>query len=145
MRRRPSLRAEPVDGLLPLFGAGVAVLALIGLSAWLGFGGRQSLEGPDEALALAGELRGFTPNRLVLDRDGGAALVGDTLGRIALVAPHGAHFIAREIGPEARLDRTDGELSIAIGAMRVILALGDEAASWESLVSRAIAPAETGP
>jgi hypothetical protein len=134
-----------VDGLLSLFGAGLAVLALIGLSAWLGFRGQQRLDGPEEAFDLAGELRGFTPCRLALDRNGEAALVSDTRGRIALVAPHGAHFIAREIGPEARLGRKEGELSIAIGAMRVSLALGDEAVEWESLVSKAIAHAETCP
>ena len=134
-----------MGGLLPLIGAGMAVLALIGLSAWLGFRGQQPLDGPDEALALAGELRGFTPSRLVLDLHGVAALVADTHGRIALVAPHGAHFIAREIGPEARLVHRDGELSIVTGAMRASMVLGDKAAEWDGLVSQAIARAETSP
>lgn len=128
-----------MDGLLPLIGAGLAVLALVALSAWLGFRGQPRLGGSDEAVALAAELsRGFAASRLALDRDGAAALVEDAQGRIALVAPHGAHFIAREIGPATRLVRDDDALSISIGSLQARLVLGEEARDWEAAIARAI-------
>lgn len=127
-----------MQGLLPLIGASVAVIALVALSAWLGFRGQPQLQGADEAALLAGDLPGgFIPGAVTLDRNRAAALVSDGRNRIALIAPHGAHFIAREVGRLDRVERAGDRLTITSGRSAVELILGAEAERWHALIAQA--------
>ncbi len=127
-----------MQGLLPLIGASVAVIALVALSFWLGFRGQPQLDGADEAALLAAGLPGgFIPGTVALDRNRAAALVSDGRDRFALIAPHGAHFIAREVGLLDRVERAGDRLTITTGHSSVQLLLGAEAEQWAAQIAQA--------
>lgn len=131
-----------MSGLLPLFGAGVAVFALVLLSGWFGFRGQPRLEGPEEAALIAQTLPGgYTAVHIILDSNGHAALLADTGGRVALIGAHGAHFIAREID-RAAFARCEGEvIALRTGGLEARLALGPDAGRWLKLLHQAGASA----
>lgn len=103
-----------MTGALSLALALFAVLALIGLARGLGFVARPSLAGPLEAEELAQTLPGgFIATFIELAIDGGGALLRDRSGRIALIAPIGAHFLVRLYESEWSVTQAcDGQLAI---------------------------------
>lgn len=120
-----------MDGLLPLLGAGIAVIALVALSGWLGFRGVPRLEGATEAAALAQALPGgFSAVRCAVDDQASGALLADAGGRVALVGSHGAHFIVREVDGSSSASCNDGVIAISATGLRARLELGAEASGW---------------
>lgn len=121
-----------MGGPLPLAVALLAVLALIGLTRLLGFVARPALSGADEAHALAQSIPGgFIPVQTMVATDGDGALLRDAAGRIAVVAPIGAHFLVRlnegnwtvRVSPE-------GQLAISGTDFACQLMLGVAAREW---------------
>ncbi|MEO5707603.1 MAG: hypothetical protein ABIT10_10630 [Alteraurantiacibacter sp.] len=104
-----------MDGPLPLAAALLAVVALIGLARVLGFVARPLLSGPGEAEELAQTLPGgFISCRTELVSDHSGALLRDASGRIAVVAPVGAHFLVRLYdGDWSVTQAPDGQILIA--------------------------------
>lgn len=130
-----------MNGLQPIFGAGLAVALLVLLAARLGFRGAPQLAGPDEARQIAATLHGgFKATDLALDEERRGALLADAQGRVALVAAFGAHFIAREMAQDAVIERRNGELSIMIDGLRVRLELGSAAPAWQARIARTGGP-----
>lgn len=127
-----------MDGLLPLFGAGIAVIALVALSSWLGFRGVPRLEGAAEAGAIAQALPGgFSAVQCAVDGHASAALLADAGGRLALVGSHGAHFIVREVDGSSSASCNDGVITISTTGLRARLELGAEATGWMELLRQA--------
>lgn len=127
-----------MNGLLPMLGAGLAVIALVIACRQLGFRGVPLLDGPEEALAIAQALPGgFHPVRIAISGTGCAALLADGRGRVALVGSHGAHFVAREINQAAFASRHDDVIAVHVAGPPLRLALGAEAADWFSLLRQA--------
>ena len=117
-------------------GSLVAVVALVLLAAKFGFSGRPALIDEDEARLLASEVPGgFEAERIALDRSRCGALLSDGAGRIVLVAPCGAHFVARLLGPGAQIDAVDGRLTVRDAALAATLELGDETDDWAKLLA----------
>lgn len=111
-----------------------AVSAIVLLTHWLGFSTGARLGSEEEAREL---LRlapgGFEPAALALDRGGRGAIARDSTGRIALLLPHGGHFVARVLPPAARLTADGDRLAIecaAPGPRRTSLLLGETASIW---------------
>lgn len=116
----------------------VAAVGLLVLLAWkLGFAGRPDLLNEAEARSLASELPGgFDAAILRLDRLRNAALLRDVAGRIVLVAPAGAHFVARSLEPGVAVSSAEGVLTLRHGRLSVTLDLGSEADDWAAAISR---------
>lgn len=120
------------------FAGSIAAVTLLVLLAWKwGFAGAPELSGEEEARALADEVPGgFAATAVALDRTGNGALLRDEAGRMVLVAPAGAHFIARLLGPGIRVERSEGELVLRGGGISVRLDLGPEATGWAQAIER---------
>ena len=126
-----------MQGLLPLMGAGMAVLGLVALSAWLGFRGQPVLEGEHEARALAQSISGgFAAATVLLADDGRYALLSDSRGRVAVVLPHGAHFIARAIDCAMTAQHDDTVLDLVVGRETVRIPLGQQLPAWVALIDQ---------
>lgn len=131
-----------MTGLLPMLGAGLAVALLVLLAARLGFRGVPQLADVQEAGRIAASLPGgFTPSDVLLDRKRRGALLADGHGRVALVAPFGAHFIARELAPQTVVEARDGQLDITIDGLHARLDLGTAAQAWQNRIAQTGAPA----
>lgn len=130
-----------MEGLLPLLGAGLAVLLLVLLSTRLGFRGAPQLAGAAEAVALAQGLPGgFAAEQVQLTSDRRHALLSEGAGRIALVSPHGAHFIARlfENGAIIALPHQQAlDLGFGHGLARIVV--GQQLPDWLELLHQATA------
>ncbi len=126
-----------MGGPLPLALALLAVMALVALTHWLGFTGAGRLAGPDEAASLAQSLPGgFTPSRITLAREGAGALLRDRQGRVAVIAPVGAHFLVRSQGPSWQVKRTtDVHLDLRGADFAAILDLGPETDHWFTVLA----------
>jgi len=129
-----------MPGLLLQFAGSLAAVALLVFGAYrLGFVREARLAGEEEARDIAGLApRGFEPVALALDRDGRGALLRDAAGRIVLLAPHGAHFVVRELDPPARAQAHGGMLSLMCErhtTSLVSLDLGDSAPDWAARIS----------
>ena len=98
------------------FAGSLAAVAFLVLLAWrLGFAGSPRLEDEAHARSLAQEVPGgFDAVAVALDQSARAALLRDAAGRIVLVAPSGAHYVARLLAPGTTAIR-DGE-SLAVSA-----------------------------
>ena len=126
-----------MSGPLPLALALVAVLALIGLSRVLGFNRSGALGGADHATALVQNLPGgFAPHDILFAQDSRGALLRDIRGRVALVAPMGAHFLVREAEPGWQvLQGNAGRLIIRGSDFTVDINPGIAAASWLAILA----------
>lgn len=124
-------------GPLPLAVALLAVLGLVLLAHALGFSRRAVLTGPDEALALVQSLPGgFVPGDMILDRQGGGAVLRDRHGRIAVVAPVGVHFLARLAdGSWHVAGGADGKVAIRGSDFSAQLDLGADGPRWLALLA----------
>jgi len=128
--------------LLQFGGSLVAISALVVLAHFLGFSRTARLEDPAEARALFRLAPGgFEPVEIALDIDGHGAIARDGAGRLAVLIPHGQQFVARTLGPAARL-RRDGETLLvedaALGTRVFALQLGEAAHIWATTDTPAI-------
>lgn len=132
-----------MSGPVPLALSLVAILALIGLAYLLGFNRRGTLAGPDHAVLLAQSLPGgFLPSSIILARDGGGALLRDQLGRLAVIAAVGAHFLIRPFEPGWLVRRSDGgALTIKGRDFSAELDLGGDGEAWFAILAEAAAGA----
>jgi hypothetical protein len=121
-----------LGGPLPLAVAFLAVLALIGFARLLCFADRTSLSGAGEAHGLAQSIPGgFIPIQTTEATDGAGALLRDATGRIAVVAPIGAHFFVRlNEGDWIVEESPAGQLSIFGKDFACQMALGSAAQQW---------------
>lgn len=126
-----------MSGPLPLALALFAVLALVGLSHVLGFNQSSALGGPDHAKALAQSLPGgFSPRDVLMAQDSKAALLRDQRGRVALVAPMGAHFLVREAEASWQVRQGhSGRLTIRGSDFSADVDPGSEGASWLAILA----------
>jgi hypothetical protein len=120
------------------FAGSLAAVGLLVLLSWKwGFAGPPELRGEEEARALADEMPGgFTPIALSLDRARHGALLRDEAGRVVLVAPAGAHFVARLLRPGIKVDLDEGELVLRGRGISARLDFGPEAADWAKAIER---------
>lgn len=127
-----------MDPLLFL-GSLIAILALAGITRWLGLGRNPRLANEDEARAAANEaVDGFEPVRIALDQSGAGALMEDGNQRLLLLKPHGNFFAGRIGGAAWQASRDGEELTIDSGETRfgtVSLVL-DDAAYWANAIER---------
>lgn len=72
---------------------------------------------------------GFVPLRLALDLGGRGAIAADSAGRLLLLRPHGAQFVAEPVSAAA-IRAGEGSLLIDAGGCITTLNLGAEAGSW---------------
>ena len=120
-----------------LIGSLVAILALAGISRWLGLGGDVRIRDEAEARRLADEaVCGFAAVDVALDRAGIGALLRDAQGRQMLLRRHGSRWVGRLLddGVQARLDRdfltigtgekTFGSVTLQLGAAAQVWAAG---------------------
>jgi hypothetical protein len=123
-----------------LGGSLLAILALAGLSRWLGLGGDVRIRDADHARRLAAQaVYGFAAREVALDRAGIGALLRDASGRQLLLRRHGAAWVGRLLDRrvEARLDQeflTIGTGEAPFGT--VTLHLGEAAQVWAAGLRR---------
>lgn len=116
-------------------------MLLIALAALYGHGGTAVLENEEEARAVADTLPGgFDAATCVLDANSEGALLRDEAGRIALVAPHGAHFVPHLFNTGDRARLIGERLEVTIGSRRYALRLGAVAEEWHKRISAQIEP-----
>jgi hypothetical protein len=118
-------------------GSVAAIAALVLLVSRLGFAGRPELLDEEEARSLAAEIPGgFDAVAVGLDRARNAALLRDGAGRVVLVTPVGAHFVARLLGSEVALSREGHRLMLRDGRSTATLDLGADAGDWARAIAR---------
>ncbi|WP_054531227.1 hypothetical protein [Erythrobacter sp. SG61-1L] len=117
--------------------AGVAFLVLV--SRWLGLGRGARIADEAQACDLADNaLCGFSAEHVTLAVDGRAALLCDSQGRIMVLVPHGALFVARLLDRTARALRNGTQLTVTGSDPTfppTILDLGLEAEAWERRIN----------
>ena len=108
-------------------GSLAAVAFLVVLASRLGFTGSPRLADEAQARSLAQTVPGgFDAVAVALDQSARAALLRDAAGRIVLVAPSGAHYVARLLAPGTNAIR-DGE-SLIVSARGFATSLDVESA-----------------
>ena len=114
-----------------LAGAGLAVLALVGLTWLLRFRQPPMLASTDEARE---QMRcapgGFEPVAIALDQQGRSAIGRDAEGRLAALFPHGSRFVPRLVKPGWRPVQENGLLFLELEDRRFTIDLGAAAADW---------------
>ena len=96
------------------------------------------LGGKEELLAILVSLPGgFEIAHAQIAASGDAALAQDTKGRIALVAPSGAHFYAKLAGNETKVLLDGHVLTIHEDALMLRFDAGDEADFWDAAIRAA--------
>lgn len=96
--------------LLQFVGSLAAIIAVVLLAHKLGFSRRAKLTSEDEALALFRLAPGgFEPIAIALDEDGRAAIARDARNRLAVLLPHGSHFVAMRVEQDVDLV-ADGDI-----------------------------------
>ena len=123
------------------FAGSLAAVAIMVALAWrLGFAGSPELSDESEAGAVADGLHGgFRAVEIGFDHSRHAALLRDASGRIAIVHPHGAHFVARLLDSSARA-HCQGETLVVTAAGRATkVELGAaKAADWAAAIDRLV-------
>lgn len=119
------------------FAGSLAAVAFLIVLAWrLGFAGAPLLDDEEHARGLAHETSGgFEAIAVTLDSSRHAALLRDAAGRIVLVAPAGAHFVARLLGPGTRVTREGGRLTLNVTGAPTSLELGAQADDWADAIA----------
>lgn len=124
-------------GLVQFAGSLVAVSLLIWLAFRLGFSGRPSLNDEHDVRRLANEVTGgCIPVAILLACDRSAALVRDATGRIVLVSPKGAHFVATPLSRRTHVERTATGFRIREGALTGEFEMGGATEDWERALAR---------
>lgn len=126
-----------MGGPLPLALALSAVVALVALTHLLGFTRERRLESCEQAAGLAQCLHGgFSPIGIILAQDGRGALLRDREGRVAVIAPVGAHFLARILKPGVQVKRmADGRVDLRGLDFAATLDLRQDADHWFSVLT----------
>ncbi|WEK45638.1 MAG: hypothetical protein P0Y56_11420 [Candidatus Andeanibacterium colombiense] len=117
-----------MSGQLLVFGGSLAGVALLVLAAWvLRLGGGARIADEAEARELANHaMLGFDAREVALDAKGRGALLRDGGGQILLLAPHGAHFVARQVDPALQAVRRGNRITL----LGIPLDLGAQAEAW---------------
>lgn len=90
------------------------IITLVLLARALGFSRAPALADAGAAQQIAGDaIPGFRAHDAVLARDGRAALVADSDGRVALVRGHGDRWVVRIVN--------GADVAVAAGALRLTL------------------------
>ena len=123
--------------MLRFAGSLLAVALIVTLTYFFGFRQSRPLMTESEARALL-QLApgGFEPVALAMDTDGKAAIARDALGQVAVLVPHGTHFVVRLLGPGTAIASEDGRLRIA-GLPSLQLHLGESTRDWANTDSDA--------
>lgn len=120
-----------MSGVVVQFLGSLAAIVAIVLVAWLlGFKQAARLTSEAEARELFRLAPGgFEPVAIDLDVKGRAAIARDQTGRIAVLAPHGNHFVFRLLAAESSIMARGDSLTIeCLPELR--LSLGDSAGVW---------------
>ena len=127
-----------MQAMLVQFAASLAAVSALVWLAWkLGFSGPPQLEDEHEARLIAREASGgFAPVAVALDKARAGALLQDAGGRVVLLAPCGAHFVAHLLGFEASARASEGRLEVRDGRLRAVLELGSAAEDWAAAIAR---------
>ena len=124
-----------MNAVAPLLLAILSVMALVVLVRVLAPTHIPQLSSPAEAAMLADWLPGgFAVAACALDRAGHGAVLRDATGRMAVVAPLGAHFVVRLV--DTARAAGNGWLELRGGDMACQLDLGPEAAAWAQAIGR---------
>lgn len=116
-----------------------AILALTGVSRWLGLGRGARLASEADARMAANEaMDGFEPAKIAIDQHGEGALMEDRNGRLLLLKPHGNFFAARPGSPAWAVEQDDRRLIIDSGERRFgrVALLVDDPAYWVAAIGR---------
>jgi len=118
------------------FAGSLAAVVFLIILAWrLGFKGAPRLDDEAHARSLAHEVPGgFDATTAALDRLSHAALLSDAAGRIVLVAPCGAHFVARLLAPDTTVMHDGERLSVRTGGLSASLHL-EAASDWAEAIA----------
>ncbi|MEL7739428.1 hypothetical protein AAG614_13680 [Citromicrobium bathyomarinum] len=124
--------------LLQLGGSLLAILVLAGIAWALKLGQPRTIDTAERACALAREAdTAFDPSEAAVGRDGSAAILADSAGRIMVLRRHGTHFAARVLEPGTPA-HSDGDILTIVPRDRrygpVVLDLGPEAQAWASRI-----------
>lgn len=115
---------------LQFLGSLAAVVVLVALTYFLGFRQSAKLASEGEAAELFRlSPGGFEPATLALGEDGQTAIARDASGRLAVLLPHGNHFVVRPVPKAARMTANEGWLLIA-GRPEIRILLGESARDW---------------
>ncbi len=120
--------------LLQFAGSLAAIAVIVTLAHYLGFSRVAHLDSEEEAadlLRLAAG--GFEPKHVCLDRSGQGALAQDDMQALAILKPHGNHFVARRLGAETQLTAEGKSIHIAdpsLGSTPVVLRFDNSFADW---------------
>lgn len=126
-----------MGGPLPLLLAALAVSGLVALAWAAGFRGNAQLENEAEARELAANLPGgFAGRDVLLSADRRHALVSEARGRLALIAPHGAHFTAL-LCTDATAEEEAGHLVLRLRGRTCQIDAGERAGAWLNRLERA--------
>lgn len=130
-------------GSLPVIAAILlAVLGLVWLSARLGFAGETRLPAGDELGNLLDSLPGgFAPLECITSTDDCFLLAVDARERVAIVAPHGAHLLARLVSRRTSVVEDGTTFTVRDGRLLARFDAGQDAASWRSRLCRALGEA----
>lgn len=105
--------------LLQLFGSLIAIAAIIALVRWLALGESRGFADKHSALQVARDQFGdFEPADIAVDKDGRAALIESSDGRVFLVRPHGAHHAGRVLSKASDAWVSEGAIVIHSGEKR---------------------------
>lgn len=109
----------------------LAVAGLVLMASRLGYAPRQELPGEEDlGLLLEGLPCGFTASATLDSKESGCVLAADQRGRIALVAPHGAHHLARLLGPASHVALDGTALHVRDGRVAGFFDLGADQDVW---------------
>lgn len=119
-------------------GSLVAVILLIALVAFLGFGRRETALDPLEACEIADHaLGGFLDARVHIDASGQRALLSAPGGKLAIVAEHGARHLAIALDSSWSAHAEAGTLRLASlhESRSITLELGADARTWSERIN----------
>jgi hypothetical protein len=120
-----------------LAGSAAAVAFLIVLAWKLGLAASPQLVDEAHARSLADDVPGgFDAVVVALDQSRRAALLRDATDGIVLIAPAGAHFVARRLGPGSRAACEGSRLIVSGSGASASLDLGQEAGDWAEAIGR---------
>ena len=116
----------------------LAVACLVALSARWGFRGKGELPDDNELAALLDGLPGgFVARERLVSTDGTSVLAADGQGRLAIVIPHGAHYLARLANGRLFAEESGTSLTIRDGSLALRFEAGDGAPGWRTRIGRA--------
>jgi hypothetical protein len=117
-------------------GSLAAIAGLIWLAFRFGAQEAPTLLDESEACSIANELSGgFEGEEIAFDLARKGALLRDRAGRIALVAPCGAHFLSRLLSGRSSVLRDGTCLIVRDGSLTATLDLGADAGDWERAIN----------